>query len=152
MHLVSKTALIIAMLLTFSSTYSQEGMIAVQSDFSVEETANRLEEILTENGINIFEIVDHKKGAASVDMSLLPTTLFIFGNPMIGTPIMQCKQSAAIDLPQKMLIWENSEGIVQIGYNNPNYLKNRHSIEGCDAELKKIGKALGNFAESAAHE
>lgn len=150
MRLLLKTTIIFISIMSFSTTYAQEGMITVQSNYSVEETANRLEKILVENGITIFDKIDHQQGASGVDMKLLPTLLFIIGNPKLGTPIMQCSQTAAIDLPQKMLIWKNSEGVVQISYNNPDYLKNRHSIKGCNEVLKKIGGALHNFAASAA--
>ncbi|MFO7800177.1 DUF302 domain-containing protein [Rhodohalobacter sp.] len=135
-----------------SIMYAQEGITTIQSDFSVEETANRLEKVLTDNGITIFNKIDHRQGASGVDMELSPTILFIIGNPKLGTPVMQCAQTAAIDLPQKMLIWENSEGVVQVGYNNPEYLKKRHSVTGCDEVLKKIDDALHNFSESAAKE
>lgn len=150
MRLMIKTAILFISIMSFSSAYAQEGMSTEQSDYSVEETAERLEKILAKNGITIFKKINHQQGAKGVDMELLPTILFIFGNPMLGTPIMQCSQTAAIDLPQKMLIWENSEGVVQIGYNDPDFIKNRHSIKDCNKVLKKIGNALQNFATSAA--
>ncbi|MDR9366055.1 MAG: DUF302 domain-containing protein [Balneolaceae bacterium] len=150
MRLLLKTTLLVISIISFSTAYAQQGITTVQSNYTVEETANRLENILKENGITIFSEIDHQQGASGVDMELLPTRLFIVGNPNLGTPIMQCSQTAAIDLPQKILIWKNSEGIVQIGYNNPDYLKNRHSITGCNDVLKKIGGALHNFVSSAA--
>lgn len=150
MRLLLKTTILIISIISFSTAYAQDGMTTVQSNFSVEETADRLKNILEEKGITIFNKIDHQQGASGVDMELLPTILLIIGNPKLGTPIMQCSQTTAIDLPQKMLIWENSQGVVQIGYNNPEYLKNRHSITGCNGVLKKIGGALHNFASSAA--
>ncbi len=128
----------------------QDGMEIIQSRYSVEETTDRLENVLTENGLTIFKKVDHQEGAALVDMQLTPTTLLIFGNPKLGTPLMQCAPSVAIDLPQKMLVWEDKDGQVKIGYNTIDYLKKRHSIEGCDQELQKISGALQKFAQTAA--
>jgi uncharacterized protein (DUF302 family) len=150
MHLLLKTTILIISIISVTTAYAQEGMTTIQSEFSVEETADRLEIVLTDNGVTIFNKIDHQQGAIDVDMELSPTILFIIGNPKLGTPVMQCAQTAAIDLPQKMLIWENSEGVVQVGYSNPEFLKNRHSITGCDEVLEKIGDALHNFAISAA--
>jgi uncharacterized protein (DUF302 family) len=73
----------------------------------------------------------------------------IFGNPKVGTPLMQCAQSVAIDLPQKALVWEDSDGTVWLGYNDPDYLKQRHSIEGCDQVIEKVKGALAGFAKAA---
>lgn len=151
MRLFIKSVIIFVTIISTSELFAQEGMIAIQSSHSVEETANRLENILEKNGITIFEKIDHQQGASSVDLELLPTTLFIFGNPKLGTPIMQCSQTTAIDLPQKMLIWENSNGVIQIGYNDADFLIKRHSITGCNEVLEKIGDALHNFAVSAAN-
>ena len=129
---------------------AQDGMVTVNSQYSVEETVDRLENTLTNNGLNIFKKVDHRDGAASVDMQLQPTTVVIFGNPKLGTPLMQCAPTVAIDLPQKMLIWKDGNGNVSIGYNSPEYLKKRHNITGCDQELQKVNAALQKFAEAAA--
>ncbi len=152
MRLIRKTILLLFLIMSSSILYAQEGITTIQSDFSVEKTADRLENVLTDNGVTIFNEIDHRQGAIDVDMELSPTILFIIGNPKLGTPIMQCAQTTAIDLPQKMLIWRNSEDVVQVGYNNPEYLINRHSINGCDEDLKKIGDALHNFSVSAARE
>lgn len=150
MRLLLKTTIIFITIMSFSTAFAQEGMTTIESNNSVEETANSLENILKEKGITIFNKIDHQQGASGVDMELSPTILFIIGNPKLGTPVMQCSQTAAIDLPQKILIWQNLEGVVQIGHNNPAFLKERHSIKGCDEVLKKIGNALHNFAVSAA--
>ena len=128
---------------------AQDGMVILQSEYSVEETTDRLENILIENGLTIFKKVDHQEGAGSVNMALPPTTVLIFGNPRLGTPLMQCAPTTAIDLPQKMLVWEDDEANVKIGYNSADYLKKRHNIQGCDQELDKISGALNKFARSA---
>ncbi|MEM9511403.1 MAG: DUF302 domain-containing protein, partial [Cyanobacteria bacterium P01_E01_bin.48] len=83
-----------------------EGLVNVQSEFDVEETANRMESILEEKGLTLFNRIKHSEAAAGVRIELRDTELIIFGNPKVGSPLMQCQQSVAIDLPQKALIWE----------------------------------------------
>jgi uncharacterized protein (DUF302 family) len=78
-----------------------------------------------------------------------PTLLLIFGNPKVGTPLMLCSPSIAIDLPQKALIWEDADGKTWISYNDPQFLKLRHDTQGCDEVLQKVSTALGNFASKA---
>ncbi|MGM0546530.1 MAG: DUF302 domain-containing protein [Bacteroidota bacterium] len=136
--------------ITTTQTIAQDGIEIIQSEQSVEETTDRFEKVLKDNGLNIFEKVNHQEGATSVNMDLPPTTVLIFGNPKLGTPLMQCAPTTAIDLPQKMLIWEDEDGQVNVGYNSPDYLKKRHNIEGCDQELQKISGALKKFAQAAA--
>jgi uncharacterized protein (DUF302 family) len=129
---------------------AQDGIEIIKSEYSVEETTDRLQKVLKDNGLTIFKEVNHRKGAASVNMDLPPTTLLIFGNPKLGTPLMQCAPTVAIDLPQKMLIWKDQNKQVHVGYNAPNYLKKRHGIEGCNQDLQKISGALKKFAQTAA--
>lgn len=100
--------------------------------------------------MTVFERINHSKGAKSAGLELRPTEVVIFGNPKVGTPLMLCSQSVAIDLPQKMLIWQDQAGDVWLAYNDPGYLAKRHNIEGCDEVLGKISTALGNFAAAAA--
>lgn len=126
-----------------------EGMVKVKSDHPVDATADKLANAITGKGLKVVARVDHAEAAEEADMELRPTELIIFGNPKAGTPLMQCAQSTAIDLPQKALIWEDDEGQVWLGYNDPAYLKERHSIEGCDKPLENITKALESLAEVA---
>ena len=93
--------------------------------------------------------VDHSANAARVDLPLMPTLLFIFGNPNLGTPLLQTKQTIGIDLPQKMLVFENSEGVF-IAYNDPAFLAARHRIRGQDEILTTITNALAGLAAGAA--
>lgn len=132
-----------------SSSWAADGLIAVQSRHSVQQTADKLEDVLEEKGMKIFQRISHSDGAESAGLELRPTELVIFGNPKVGTPLMQCSQSVAIDLPQKALIWEDANGQVWLGYNDPEYLQERHGIEGCDQVIGKIEKALGAFAKAA---
>ena len=126
-----------------------DGVVNVLSNFNVEETADRMESILKEKGMTIFNRIKHSKGAGKVNIELRDTELIIFGNPKVGSPLMKCQQSVAIDLPQKALIWEDDKAKVWISYNDPGYLKKRHAISGCEEVLSKIEKALAGIAKSA---
>lgn len=125
------------------------GLVRMKSAFSVAETTQRLEGLLKERKFNLFTQVDHAVGAKSVGLKLRPTRLLIFGNPLSGTPLMQCKQTVAIDLPMKALIWEDDSGQVWLGYNSPDYLKTRHQLTGCDRVLEKTSQALNLLAKAA---
>ncbi len=125
------------------------GLVTVKSVHSVQQTGDRLESALKGKGMTVFARIDHAQGAKKVDKELRPTQLVIFGNPKAGTPLMQCAQSVAIDLPQKALIWEDKNGGVWLSYNDPQYLVKRHEISGCDKVIANITKALGNFAKQA---
>ena len=144
------TTVFILTFLCSTAASAAEGMIDVQSAHSVAASADRLESILKNKGMTVFARVDHAAGAAKAGKSLPPTELLIFGNPKVGTPLMQCSHSIAIDLPQKALIWQDPAGAVWISYNDPQYLKLRHNTQGCDAVLKKVSMALGNFTRAAA--
>jgi uncharacterized protein (DUF302 family) len=135
--------------LFISPVLATEGMISIKSAHSVAETADRLEKILTSKGMTVFARIDHAAGAQKAGKTLAPTELVIFGNPKVGTPLMQCSHSIAIDLPQKALIWQDAAGHVWFSYNDPAYLKLRHGTEGCDAVLSKVTGALGKFAAKA---
>ena len=132
-----------------SMAYADNGIISVKSSHEVKATADRLENTLKQKGMTVFARIDHAAGAQKVGQKLRPTELIVFGNPKVGTPLMQCRQSTAIDLPQKALIWEDQEGTVWLSYNDPNYLVERHGITGCAEVVKKIEKALSNFAKAA---
>ena len=126
------------------------GLIVKSSPYSVEETETRFTQILEARGLNLFATVDHEQNAAGVDLALRPTRVIIFGNPRVGTPLMQCQQTIAIDLPQKVLIWEDDQGQVQLAYNDPQYLGGRHRLDGCGVEaIKTISGALDNLTSGA---
>ncbi|MCU7555391.1 DUF302 domain-containing protein [Alteromonas sp. ASW11-19] len=143
---VQLSLLLLAACTTFTA-HAAEGLVKKASAFSVTETADRLEALVNEKKLTFFTRIDHAANAENADLSLRPTETLIFGNPKVGTPLMHCAQSVAIDLPQKVLVWEDEEGQVWLGYNDPDYLKARHGIEGCDKYLKKIGTVLSNLSE-----
>ena len=126
-----------------------DGVVNVQSAFNVKETADRMERVLKEKGMTIFNRIEHSEGAGKVGINLRDTELIIFGNPKVGSPLMKCRQSVALDLPQKALIWKDDKAKVWISYNDPKYLKKRHNITGCGEVISKIEKALAGIAKSA---
>ena len=137
-------------LFTVLPLMAAEGLINVQSDFNVKETTERLENILNEKGMTIFNQINHSDAAQKVGVELRETRLIIFGNPKVGSPLMQCQQSVAIDLPQKAIIWEDDKSKVWISYNDPRYLGKRHNIIGCDEVITKVEKALSGITKAAA--
>ena len=128
-----------------------DGLVEIKSRFSVQETAVRLVGFFREKGIRLFKVIDHAEGAAKTGEKLRPTTLLIFGNPYLGTPLMKCRQSVAVDLPQKMLVYQNETGETVIAYNDPDYLVRRHGIDPKCApqivtKMKNVLKKIAAYA------
>jgi uncharacterized protein (DUF302 family) len=107
---------------------NDRGLIDVPSNHSVDETVERLKGILQVKGITLFALVDHSGEAAKAGMKMRPSKLLIFGNPKAGTPLMLAAPRIAIDLPLKILIWEDAQGKVWVTYNSPVYLQERHNF------------------------
>ena len=112
------------------------GLIDRLSNHSVDQTVDKLKGILDAKGVTLFALVDHSGEAAKVGITMPPTKLLIFGNPVAGTPVMLAAPSTAIDLPLKVLVWEDVSGKVWISYNSASYLQARHGIP--DELLKNI--------------
>ena len=106
----------------------EEGIVKIPSHHSVDETVDKLKTILKSKGVTLFALVDHSGEAEKVGLKMPPTKLLIFGNPKGGTPLMLAAPSAALDLPLKILIAEDSDGKVWISYNSGEYLKERHGF------------------------
>ena len=106
----------------------EEGIVKIPSHHSVDETVDKLKTILKSKGVTLFALVDHSGEAEKVGMKMPPTKLLIFGNPKSGTPLMLAAPSAALDLPLKILVAEDSQGKVWISYNSREYLKERHGL------------------------
>ena len=124
-------------------------IIQVKSVNNFETTYSKLKDALEKNPmIKVVAELDHSKNAEKVDLVLEKTRIILFGNPNMGTPLMQSNRSVAIDLPQKFIVFEQ-EGEVIIAYNDPMYLKERHSIKGKDELLQKISNALKSLSEKA---
>jgi uncharacterized protein (DUF302 family)/uncharacterized membrane protein YidH (DUF202 family) len=105
-----------------------DGIINVPSNHSVDQTVEKLKGILQAKGVTLFALVDHSGEAEKVGLKMRPTKLLIFGSPKAGTPLMLAAASIAIDLPLKILIWEDSQGKVWASYNSSAYLQGRHGV------------------------
>lgn len=145
---------VLTLILSFWAS-AEESLITYESQYSPKETANRFESLIKENGLTLFARIDHQKNALNVNLKLRPTEVIIFGNPKVGTSLMQCVQKTAIDLPQKVLITEDLDKRVWLSFNNPQYIKARHELIGCDKVINKISallKKLGHIATTVQEE
>ena len=104
------------------------GIIDILCNHSVDEAVEKLKAILQARGVTLFALVDHSGEAEKVRLRMPPTKLLIFGSPKAGTPLMLASPSIAIDLPLKILIWEDAQGKVWLTYNSPSYLQERHGL------------------------
>ena len=107
---------------------TSKGITDKLSHHTVDETVEKLKDILQSKGVTLFAIVDHSGEAEKVGMKMRPTKLMIFGSPKAGTPLMLAAPSSAIDLPLKILVWEDAQGRVWVSYNSPAYLQERHGL------------------------
>jgi uncharacterized protein (DUF302 family) len=105
-----------------------KGIVDKPSNHSVDQTVDRLKNILQSKGVTLFALVDHSGEAEKVGMKMRPTKLLIFGNPKAGTPLMLAAPSTAIDLPLKTLVWQDERGKVWVSYNSAAYLQQRHGF------------------------
>lgn len=139
---------ILMVMLVPTITQAADGLIAVKSSYSARETMNRLEEVVKQKGLNVFARIDHAAGAAKIGKTLRPTELLIFGNPQGGTPLMECAQTAGIDLPLKALVWEDASAQVWLGYNEIAFIAKRHDVPDCAASAN-LSKALSDMIGAA---
>ncbi|HVP54849.1 MAG TPA: DUF302 domain-containing protein [Candidatus Eisenbacteria bacterium] len=125
---------------------AKNGIVSLESNHSVEQTVAKLTNILQSRGVTLFALVDHSGEAEKAGMKMPPTKLLIFGSPKAGTPLMLAAPSIAIDLPLKILVWQDAEGKVWLSYNSPEYLAQRHSLP---AELQQNIAAVATLAAKA---
>jgi uncharacterized protein (DUF302 family) len=125
----------------------KNGIVDVPSNHSVDETVERVKNILQAKGITLFALIDHSGEAEKVGMKMPPTKLLIFGSPKAGTPLMLAAPSIAIDLPLKILVWEDAKGKVWVSYNSPEYLAERHDLP---QDLVQNIAVVGMLASKAA--
>lgn len=127
-----------------------EGITTLPSEFGAKETMDRLEALVKIKGMVVFARIDHAAGAREIDLALRPTELLIFGNAKAGTPLMQLNQVIGIDLPLKVLVWEDAKGKTLLSYNEPVWLANRHGLGGeSEPTIKNMTAALTVLAKSA---
>lgn len=147
---MKKIILVLVSTLVFTgSAFAQGGLVTIKSSHDVATTVSRLESALQEKGITVFARIDHAQGAQRIGRILKPTVLMIFGNPAMGTPLIERSRSIGIDLPLKALIWEDHTGEVWFTYNNPDYLARRHGITEMGELIQKMEMALSNLAQAA---
>ncbi len=147
--MIKRTFLILSSLLVALPVWAADGMVNHRSVFTASITSDRFERVLSQKDMTVYGRILHSAAAKRVGVELRHSELFIFGNPKVGSPLMKCQQSAALDLPQKVLIWQDETGVVWLSYNDPGYLKQRHRVEGCDAVVDKVKNALEAMAKAA---
>ncbi|MEO7246371.1 MAG: DUF302 domain-containing protein [Rubrivivax sp.] len=143
------TPLLVAAVLSAAVTAAgaADGLVALKSPLGAKATMDKLETLVKSKGLNVFARIDHAAGAAKAGKTLRPTELLIFGNAQGGTPLMECAQSAGIDLPLKALVWEDAAAQVWLGYNDPVYLAQRHGVAECPV-VQNLRQAVRGLAEA----
>jgi uncharacterized protein (DUF302 family) len=127
-----------------------DGMTARSSSMGPKETMDKLAAAVTGRGLAIFARIDHAAAAAKVGMQLRPTEVLIFGNARAGTPLMQASQTIGVDLPLKVLVWQDVEGRTWLGYNDPSWLAKRHRAQaGVDTSIGSMTEVLAAMAREA---
>src|SRR5882762_9936447 len=127
-----------------------EGLTSIRSSFGPKETMDRLEAEIRAQRMTVFARIDHAGGAAEVGLKLAPTELIIFGNARGGTPLMQSVQTVGIDLPLKVLVWEDAGGKTWLSYNEPRWIAQRHGVANIEPVVTKMAAALSAMAKKAA--
>lgn len=137
--------------LTGAHAMAQEGITTIKSNYGPKETMDRLEAEVRSKGLTVFAHIDHAAGAAQVGLPLRPTDLLIFGNAKGGTPLMQANQEIGIDLPLKILVWQDQAGTTWLSYNDSSWLAKRHGL-GSDSEatVNTLDNVVSALAAAAA--
>jgi uncharacterized protein (DUF302 family) len=125
-------------------------LVTVPSADNTTETARRLKALLTQKGIELFAHINHAAAARKVGLSLRPTEVLIFGNPKAGTPLMQSRQTLGLDLPLRVLVWEDEAGKVWLAYRRVESLARQHHVTGHEETIKALDDGLAALARAAA--
>jgi len=141
--------LLVVGLVLSNAVYAEGKMITKKSSHSVAVTMDRLEAALKEKEIGVVARVDHAAAAKKADMALKPTQVLIFGNPKLGTPLMQSNPQAGLDLPLKVLAWEDAAGVVWVGYTAPTDLVARYQIGDRAEVVQKMTGVLDALTTQA---
>jgi uncharacterized protein (DUF302 family) len=124
---------------------SDNGVVSIASSHSVDETLARLQQLLASRGWKVFAVIDHDREAAGVDWPLRKTKLVICGDPLRHASLMLASPTAALDLPLKLLVWEDQEGTVWVSYNSMGFLRRRHHLP---REIAADHSAIDDLAEA----
>ena len=141
--------MVIAVAIWAAPAEADDGLIVKQSPYSVADTLDRLEKLLKAKGVVIFARIDHAAGAKKAGMELRPTQVMLFGNPKIGTPLMMANQRIGLDLPLKVIVWQDADGTTQLAYLDPAKLQARYAITGKDKSFETIAGVLGKMTDAA---
>jgi uncharacterized protein (DUF302 family) len=129
---------------------SDNGLITIPSAHSVDDTIDRVEAVVKSKGLIVFARIDHAAGAKDVGLPLAPTLLLIFGNARGGTPLMQAKQQVGIDLPLKLLAWQDGGGKTWLTYDDPHWIAQRHGLgRQVEPTVNALSGALAAIAKQA---
>lgn len=150
MSRLAMTTLMLALLIP--PAYAMDGMITVPSMHMAKAAMDRLEASARARDLKIFARIDHAAGARSINQALRPTELLIFGHPKGGTPLLQCSQSYGIELPMRVLAWEDAEGKSWLGYKDPAAYATKQADPDCDAALKRLTGTLDALVREAARQ
>ncbi len=146
----STTIVILILNFSFTCLAQENGLITVSSIYPVKETTDRFIETVSTKGLTVFARIDHAANASKQGLTLRPTELVIFGNPKAGTPLMQDNQTSGIDLPLKVLIWEDENGKVWLTYNDTQWIASRHSLsDKASTVIKTMAEAIKAMTTSA---
>jgi uncharacterized protein (DUF302 family) len=131
------------------SELAADDFVTLPSAHNAAETVERLKSVLGQKKIQVFADIDHAAGANQVGLSLRPTRVVIFGNAQAGTPLIASRQTIGLDLPLRVLIWEDAAGKVWLTYHRPEFLAERHGIADQDEVVKALGVGLAAIAHAA---
>ncbi|MCG6867733.1 MAG: DUF302 domain-containing protein [Gammaproteobacteria bacterium] len=130
-------------------SWATPGLVTKVSPHDVDETVERVETLLGNKGIRVFAVVDHQENAEGAGLEVGEITMILFGNPNLGTPLMQSNPTIGIDLPMKILVWRGADDKVYLAYNDPEYLARRHGITDREDVVTKMSGALSNLTDKA---
>jgi uncharacterized protein (DUF302 family) len=146
-HFVTAFALIA--LLSSPALVADDHLITKKSAHNVSQTLDRLVEALKQRNVAVVARVDHAAAAQRAGQALRPTEVLIFGNPKLGTPLMQANRKIGLDLPMKVLAWEDHSGQVWLAYTKPEHLKAQYAVSGQDETFREMAQALDRLTDEA---
>ena len=146
-----RSALLAGVLLSLPLSASEsEGVVHIESRHSVEDTVERARRMVERQGLRVFGVIDHRDAAQKTGAALAPTRVLVFGNPKRGTQLMRENRIIGLDLPMKLLVWEDADGVVWISYPRAEELAARHGFGATDKRFARIGQVLKDLAKTAA--
>lgn len=134
---------------TAAAQTNHADLVIQESKLTVKETIDALAKALESQGVKIAARVDHAAGARSVNQELAPMEVLMFGNPQIGTPLMRANPLIGIELPMKVLAWQDKSGKVLVAYTRPDTLKARYAVKDADPQFAAMAGALAKFSAAA---